>query len=151
MRILLAVEASTCSRTAIAEVTNRRWPRGSEVEVLTVIHSWAPHVFDPVFFFSAAEEEALEEQRRQAPSLVQLAIREIQKNPSNLQVTGRILEGPPGPLIVEEAKNWKADRIVVGCHGLMHRFVLGSVSRTVAAHAPCPVDIVLAEQASPVV
>jgi nucleotide-binding universal stress UspA family protein len=64
-------------------------------------------------------------------------------------VTGRALEGPPGDMIVKEAEDWKADLVVVGCHGLMHRFVLGSVSRTVAFHAPCPVNIVLSTRTQP--
>jgi len=146
MRILLAVEASTCSQAAVKEVATHDWPPGSEVEVLTVVHSWVPQVFDPVFFLSAAQEESLEEERRLAPRLVENTVQKIQKHPSHLQVTGRILEGPPEELIVKEAENWKADLIVVGCHGLMHRFVLGSVSRAVAAHAPCPVDIVLSNR-----
>jgi nucleotide-binding universal stress UspA family protein len=147
MRILLAIEASACSQAAVNEVATHEWPAGSEVEVLTVIHSWVPQVFDPLFLFSAAEEETLEEDRRQAPRLIQDTVQKILKNSCNLKVTGRILEGPPGDLIVKEAENWKADLIVVGYHGLLHRLILGSVSSAVAGHSPCPVNIVLSDRA----
>jgi nucleotide-binding universal stress UspA family protein len=143
MRILLAVEASKCSQAAVNEVATRSWPPGSEVEVLTVVHSRVPQMFDPVFFLYAAHEASLQEERRHAPRLVDKTLRKIKRNPSNLQVTGRTLEGSPDKLIVREAEKWKADLIVLGCHGLMHRFLMGSVSRAVAAHARCPVDIVL--------
>jgi nucleotide-binding universal stress UspA family protein len=143
VRILLAVDDSPCSQAAVDEVSTRNWPPHSEVEVLTVVHSWVPQIFDPIFFLYAAHEESLEEVRKHAPRLVNDTVRKIRKNPSNVQVTGRIVEGPPSDLIVKEAEEWHADLVVVGRHpGLLHRFLTGSVSAAVLAHARCPVDIV---------
>lgn len=45
---------------------------------------------------------------------------------------------------MEEAEAFNADLIVAGSHGHggLERFLLGSVSQTVAAHAKCSVEIV---------
>ena len=65
------------------------------------------------------------------------------KNP-NLLVTTKIVAGSPKSVILNEAEKFKADLIIVGSHGYgaIERFVLGSVSHSVALHAKCSVEIV---------
>jgi len=48
------------------------------------------------------------------------------------------------PEIVEEAKRWAADLIVVGSHGYnaIERLFLGSVALSVVSHSPCSVEVV---------
>ena len=48
-----------------------------------------------------------------------------------------------------KAKKWGADLIVLGSHGYrgLQRFLLGSVSHAVVAHAPCSVEIVRKREA----
>jgi nucleotide-binding universal stress UspA family protein len=57
-------------------------------------------------------------------------------------VAGRLLEGPPGPTLVTEAKG--ANLLVVGRsgHGGWARLAVGSVSHYVTTHATCPVVVV---------
>lgn len=52
--------------------------------------------------------------------------------------------GKPAAEIVNAAKNWPADLIVIASHGHsgVRRALLGSVAEAVARHAPCPVLIV---------
>jgi len=52
--------------------------------------------------------------------------------------------GDPAKAILEEAKEWDADLIVVGSRGLSasERAVIGSVSSHVVHHAPCDVLVV---------
>ncbi len=54
-----------------------------------------------------------------------------------------LLEGRPASAIVDLAREWKADLIVLGSrgHGTIESMLLGSVSREVVDHAPCPVLI----------
>ena len=52
--------------------------------------------------------------------------------------------GDPAEMILEKARTWPADLIVVGTHGrnAVGRIVLGSVSMKVLRHAPCSVRVV---------
>ena len=61
-----------------------------------------------------------------------------------LNVTTEVLSGSPKRVILEEAEAFGADLIVVGSHGhgMLERFLLGSVSQAVALHAKCSVEIV---------
>ena len=61
-------------------------------------------------------------------------------------VTKRIEAGDAGPMIVWVAEHEHSDVIVVGSHGhgVLKRLVMGSVSKHVTHHAPCPVLLVRA-------
>lgn len=146
MRILLAVDGSPCSRAAVHEVSGRPWPPGSDVEILTVVSSRFPLVPEPTLVLAAVHETILQESRAQAPSIVDSAASEIAAAQPQLRVTTRILEGRPKSVILDEAREWAADLIVLGAHGFgpAARFLLGSVSQAVALHAPCSVEIVRA-------
>jgi len=52
--------------------------------------------------------------------------------------------GDPKEVILDQAKNWDADLIVVGSHGYhgIDRLMLGSVSEAVAIHADCSVEVI---------
>ena len=67
----------------------------------------------------------------------------------SLQVTGLRIEsvvkkGDPRRLIVDEAKSWGADLIVMGAcgHTAFERWLIGSVAQSVVTHAPCSVELV---------
>lgn len=55
-----------------------------------------------------------------------------------------VLLGEPRQALVELAKSWPADLIVMGSHGRrgFEKSILGSVSEAVAMHAPCSVEII---------
>jgi len=44
---------------------------------------------------------------------------------------------------VDQAKDWRADLIVLGSHGRsgIKRWILGSVAEAVVRHAPCSVEV----------
>ncbi len=73
-------------------------------------------------------------------------IKEVEKlaKESGISYEINILDGEPGPTIVEYANNNKADLVIIGSRGLnvLQEFVLGSVSHKVAKRANCPVLIV---------
>jgi nucleotide-binding universal stress UspA family protein len=52
--------------------------------------------------------------------------------------------GEPRAVILDTAKTWGANLIVLGSHGRrgMDRFLLGSVSEAVAIHAHCSVEVI---------
>jgi nucleotide-binding universal stress UspA family protein len=63
---------------------------------------------------------------------------------AGLEAKGTVLSGNTKDVILEEAKKWAADLIVVGVHGRrgFKRFLLGSVSEAVAMNAHCSVVVV---------
>ena len=88
------------------------------------------------------------EARNQASSAVAEA-RDILSNAGVTLDSGEATPlGEPRSVILETAKEWGADLIVVGSHGRrgLDRFLLGSVSEAVAIHAPCSVRVVRANQ-----
>jgi nucleotide-binding universal stress UspA family protein len=59
-------------------------------------------------------------------------------------VTSAVEEGDPKSTILDTARDWGADLIVLGSHGRkgLEHFLMGSVSEAVARHAGCSVEIV---------
>jgi nucleotide-binding universal stress UspA family protein len=145
MKILLAVDGSKCSDAAIAEVARQPWPAGSEVRIITV----AEMPFFPSTEFGTLPQQYYEElegvARDRADAIVEKAVEHLKRaQVTSLPIDSRVIFESPREAIVDEAVAWGADLIVVGSHGYRgyKRFLLGSVSQTVAAHAPCSVMIV---------
>jgi nucleotide-binding universal stress UspA family protein len=98
---------------------------------------------------AAIHVEQTKEQLRRAPKILAAARRRIRRRSPEVSVSTRIREGVPKDVIVEEAREWDADLIVVGSHGYgrVKRLVLGSVAAAVVASAPCSVQVVRAKHA----
>jgi nucleotide-binding universal stress UspA family protein len=144
VKVLLAIDGSTHSHAALEAVASRTWPSGTEVLVLTVIHSRWPLVGDPFFTMAAARAESLREQEREAQPLLDAAVRLLSERAPTLRVTTRAIEGVPHDVIVQQAEEWGSDLIVLGSHGYgpVRRALLGSVAAAVAVEAPCAVEII---------
>jgi len=144
MKVLLAIDGSAHSVAALEEVASREWPSGSEVEVLTIVHSTTPLLLDPAFVMAAAYVETTHELWRLAPELLAAAAARLKRAHPLLAITTKALEGTPRELIVQEAADWGADLIVLGSHGHgpLRQALLGSVAMGVAADAGCAVEII---------
>ncbi|MGH9767157.1 MAG: universal stress protein, partial [Blastocatellia bacterium] len=148
MKILLAVDGSEFSDAAVEEIANRPWPSGSEVHVLSVIHlpfTPTPETRSlPDSYYSGLENAG----RELAESAINRAIARLRESDADretpLTLTSEAAIGRPEEMIIETAKTWGADLVALGSHGYrgFRRFLLGSVSQTVASHAPCSVEIV---------
>jgi nucleotide-binding universal stress UspA family protein len=145
MKILLAIDGSPCSDTAVEEVSRRPWPDGSSIKVLTAFELPAPPTPEawalPVNYF----EEMDVALSKQAQNIVDRAIAKLKPTlPGTISLDGQILPGSPRNTILDEAESWGADLIVVGSHGYRawERFLLGSVSQSVISHAKCSVEVV---------
>ena len=147
MKVLLAIDGSPHSHAALTELATRSWPHGTEVQILTVIHSTMPLFLEPTLVLAAAHMEQTLELRSQAPELVQAASDLFRDAAPGVSVTTKIVEGIPQEAIVQEAEEWGADLIVLGSHGYgrFRRTVLGSVAGAVVAKAPCSVQVVRAK------
>lgn len=143
MKVLFAVDRSPCSDAAAEEVAHLAWPEDTEFEVVSVAHTRMPLVLEPMWFLVALHEAALDEARERAAEQVKRVKERLQASVPAVRVTSALLEGKPATAIVEEARRWQADRVIVGRHerSRVGRWLLGSVSHAVARQAPCPVDV----------
>jgi nucleotide-binding universal stress UspA family protein len=149
-KILLATDGSPASEAAARSIAGRPWPAGAEVRVLSVVELVLPPVvalLEPPFFHSAQVEELRALAMKRAEDAVQAGVEMVSAAcPTVSQSISVLLDGP-SRIIVDEASQWGADLIVLGSHGHrgMDRFLLGSVSQSVAMHAPCSVEVVRAK------
>jgi nucleotide-binding universal stress UspA family protein len=132
MNILLAVDASSASQAAIAQVAARPWPAGSKIEVLTVVET-------PGFLTQGLATEDL---KARAQNLADTAAAQLR--PCQLPVKAVVAVGDPKTVILDHAVAMHAALVVLGANGLgaVERFLLGSVSRAVLRFAPCSVALV---------
>jgi nucleotide-binding universal stress UspA family protein len=138
MKILLAIDSSQHSETAVRAVFNHCRPQDTEVRVL--------HVLQPIAF-SAAPQMApnytpeMEQEGNEAKSLVERVAGQLRD--SGFRAEALLTKGDTRETIVNSAAEWPADVIVIGSHGKggLRRLLLGSVAEFVARHAPCSVLI----------
>ena len=147
MKILLAIDGSPQSEAAIVDVARGSWPDGTAIEILSVIAASALAI-DPAIVMAAVYVEQIGERRRRPTMLVNAARDRIEGDAWGVRVTTKIIEGNPKDAILDEAREWGADLIVVGAggYGGPRRMVLGSVARSVVANAPCSVQVVRDKQ-----
>ena len=109
--------------TAAEALAGRPWPEGSEFKIVTVEEPWLIRPTSTTLNVNSAEEVLAS---------------------AGLNATTSVLSGNPKEVILEEAKKWNADLIVIGSHGRrgFKRFLLGSVSEAVAMKAHCSVVVV---------
>ena len=141
MKIILAVDGSPFSDAAVSEMARRPWPAGSVVRVLYAVEPFG-YITPEAGMVAQSYFEEIEEAARE---IVRRAVSTLEREAgARLKVEQVIRNGFPKQAILDEAKEWGADLIVLGSQGRgwAGRFLLGSVSQAVAAHAGCPVEIV---------
>ena len=149
IKILLATDGSEFSNAAAKSVARRPWPAGSQIRILSVED---PPVFQytgdasslsPVYPASLPQE-LLDNACKRAKEAVETARKIF------MAAALKPLENKTAPignvrvLILDLAKEWEADLIVVGSHGRrgLDRLIMGSVSESVAIYAHCSVVVV---------
>lgn len=148
MKILLAVDDSPSSRVAVEEVARRTWPARSQIKIISAIWLHLGPLAEP-WLLPRHPDEIMRAERKQARAVIEKATTKLKSaKKGGLRITAEVLKGTPEEAILDEAKKWGADLIVIGSHGFkgLKRFLLGSVSHAVALHAPCSVEIVRPKQ-----
>lgn len=146
MKILLPIDSSPHSKEALDEVASRVWPDGTEIRILYVISVPIPDFPDPLLAFYAVRGDWIDKEKRRSKEAVQHAIDKLSRylRGDNHELSTKIVEGEPKEVIIKEATEWGAELIVVGSHErtAIGKLFMGSVSETVSANAPCPVQVV---------
>jgi nucleotide-binding universal stress UspA family protein len=142
MNILLAIDGSTFSQSAIEAVMAHSNANGTEVRILHVVEPIPVYADTQGWGFGTEPAGLIEEERAQAEGLVARAAQQLRD--AGFKPTTEIEIGNPKMVIVDTAAQWPADLIVLGSHGRkgLEHFLMGSVSEAVARHAPCSVEIV---------
>jgi nucleotide-binding universal stress UspA family protein len=142
MKILLAVDESEYSGSAVKEVAKRPWPKGTTVRVLTVAEPFPQVAMEPWYGGRESLERIDQEVQKRAGTMTKKIANSLKKE--GFKVDTAVRQGDARSEIVDEAEKWKADLIVMGSHGYtgIKRLLLGSVASSVVSHAPCSVEIV---------
>lgn len=143
MKVLLAIDGSKSSECVFNELKHIRLDKDSEVIILSAVEKAAPIMGEP-FGGAVYEYEAQIEKQNLAAAkdIVKEAKENIEKE-FDCYVKSEVMIGSPKYTIVEKAKEWNSDLIIMGSHGyrLWERVLLGSVSTFVSQHAECSVLI----------
>ncbi len=141
MRILLATDGSDFSAAAARSIAGRPWPEGTEVKIVSVVNLVVP-AMDP--WYAAGEMASLLREDNTKLSEDAVAAAEKIIGGAGLKTTCEVLMGSPKWRIIDEAKEWGANLVVVGSHGSrgVTRLLLGSVSEVVAMRADCSVEVI---------
>jgi nucleotide-binding universal stress UspA family protein len=141
IRLVIGVDSSVGAATAVSAVAARHWPAGTEAAIVTAIDLQLATALPMILGTMEMAATAGDDQSLVTKSLQRVA-RELEE--AGLRVTPVVSRGSPKRLLLSEAQTRLADCIFVGARGLsrVERLVLGSVSTSVANHAPCSVEII---------
>jgi nucleotide-binding universal stress UspA family protein len=135
-RILVAIDGSEFAVHALVVASRLATALSAQISLV--------HVIDPKLV--AGETGVPADQlwamlRREGHDLLDTAASTIPAQPHAWKF---LREGAPWKEIVESAREWPADLIVVGTHGRsgLTRLLVGSTAEGVVRHGPCPVVVV---------
>jgi nucleotide-binding universal stress UspA family protein len=149
-KILVAYDGTSGADLAIKDLLRAGLPTRAEAKVLTIADVWLPpppatseNILSEQVSLAAAFESATELLREAKKTSIQGA-QLVHGLFPEWTVSNLANAESPAWGILEEAKKWHADLIVIGSHGRtsLERFFLGSVSFKVAAEAHCSVRVV---------
>lgn len=145
MKIILAMDDSKHSKIVLDKVAGRPYTPNTIVHIVSAYETTSLlAAIEPMGVSHEYYAEVNQNALKAAENTVENAAKILHtKNPS-LTITTAAIGGKPKSIILEEAETFGADLIIVGSHGhgIIERFLLGSVSLAVALHAKCSVEIV---------
>ncbi|GAA4311534.1 universal stress protein [Klenkia terrae] len=136
-RVVVGVDGSVPSRTALARAAEAAAERGAELEVVAAYD--LPNYWSELYVVLA---ESLEEVQDAARRHAEAAVAEVLGEQPTVPVTVVTVRGTAGEALVQQAAG--AELLVVGSRSrnALSGMLLGSVSLHSVVHAPCPVMVV---------
>lgn len=142
-RVLVGFNGSPAALLAVDSVLSRKWHPAAEVKLLAVADS---SVLGSIGRFTPQMTDSVIEEKfahQWAETLAEVALEKL--NAAGIRASLQVAFGHPKEIIANEAKRWNANSIFVGPHCSLNsfeRFLIGSVSASLAAQASCSVEIV---------
>jgi nucleotide-binding universal stress UspA family protein len=140
-KVLVAVDGSVGSDQAVAAAAARHWPRGTRIRVIAALEGIG--LTDTL---RGMRESLLGGSKHGPRAWVDRKCASAARRLATpgVAVGTAVRIGDPRLVILREARDWDADCLFVGSRGLagIERFLLGSVSGAVSAHAPCTVEVI---------
>jgi len=150
MKILIATDGSDFSLKAVEKCCRLlKLSENPQIKIISVYEQMAPIAAEPFAVSAQYYQEMMNLARQQCETFAADAAERVGKTldgaASNIETEVRM--GAPARVIVDAARDWNADLIVVGSHGrgFWGRLTLGSVSDAVVHHAPCSVLVARAD------
>jgi nucleotide-binding universal stress UspA family protein len=114
--------------------------------VISVVEPVSPPAAELWYDAGGSLERVQQEMVQRATELTKKTSERLKRK--GLKIESVVREGDARSVIVDEARKWSADLIVLGSHGYtgIKRLLLGSVAWSVVSHAPCSVEIVRRKQ-----
>jgi universal stress protein A len=142
MKVLIAVDDSRCSKAAMSWVKEMRWNAGTEFIVLSAARLTVPAYAFADIPMTLPSNEINQEQVRLHEEIAARFERQIRER--GYPTRALVREGDPREVILEVAREFGVDLVVVGSHGRsgITKLMLGSVASHVVTHAPCPVTVI---------
>ena len=140
MRILIAVDGSPSSAFARDLVASIAWPAASHLRVVSALEIGGALFGAPWYAVAPANADELESRYlRESERLVSDWTTGLAR--PDRQTSSAVIRGRAATSVIEEARRFGADLVVVGSrgHGGLETMLLGSVSAEIVDHASCPV------------
>lgn len=143
IRLIVGIDGSKGSEAAVSAIVERNWPQGTAVRIVNGFPVIPPIGAE---YAAAALAEWITSERARMGEIIERATEKLKATGLIVSITKK--DDDARQLLVNEAGAWKADSIFIGARGMgaIERFVLGSVSSFVAAHAHCSVEVVREEE-----
>ncbi len=139
MRVLLAFDGSAGATEAVSLAESIAWPSDSSIRVVSVIEPIMMSVSGPWDRGAALAPELEAAIMDYAHETMREVVQRL--GTSGCSVEGVVLRGRAASAIIDAARDFRAELVIVGSrgHGTIASLVLGSVSSEVVDHASCPV------------
>jgi nucleotide-binding universal stress UspA family protein len=141
-RVVIGIDGSPEAEASAEFLLRLSPPEGTDVTVASVVPPF-PHGHAPMTEGLTARVEQI---RREVEDEARRGMTQVVEKfrGHGFPVDGVVVSGHPGQQLLKLVESLKADLIVVGSRGLTgdKRYLMGSVSDTVALYAPCAVLVV---------
>lgn len=115
MKILLAVDGSPYSEDALESVAEQPWPQGTTVRVVMAVKDVTPFATDFWYGPKDSLEHAQHQITERAEQVCARAVELLRLRGIKTEMV--VGAGDPRSLILNQAKGWPADLIVIGSRG----------------------------------